>query len=232
MDNHIILRTVLIVLAAAVLFSLVYYYNTKQGMNEQPLSPAAAPSPATMEKFYQERNNPTERFYQQSTPSAIINNVPTTNFESPRVVENTQRNLSFQPDDDVKNTNLVQPSNGDMTSEYRSVDFAGQKLPNDCFPKDRLTTEDLLPKDAANLKWSAVNPAGQGDVSNINFVQAGAMLGINSTLGSMRNANLQLRSDPVIPNQAGDWPIMMSTIPRNSSLLRKPLEISGDCGEL
>ena len=208
MDNHIILRTVLIVLAAAVLFSLVYYYNSKQTI-EQPLSPAAGPSPATTERFYQKEMNPSERFYQDTAPAAArMNNVPKTNFESPRVVENS-----------------------DMSSEYRSVDFAGQKLPNDCFPKDRLTTEDLLPKDAANLKWSTVNPAGQGDVSNINFVQAGAMLGINSTLGSMRNGNLQLRSDPVIPNQAGDWPIMMSTIPRNSSLLRKPLEISGDCGE-
>ena len=150
--------------------------------------------------------------------------------EPAKVVQRTMKELNTPS---FTATNQVKPSEGATVgnSAYKAVDFTGQKLPSDCFPKDRLSTEDLLPKDAANLKWSAVNPAGQGDVSNINFVQAGAMQGINSTLGSMRNGNLQLRSDPVIPNHTADWPIMMSTIPRNSSLLRKPLEISGDCGE-
>lgn len=196
MDNHVILRTILIILAAAVLFSLVHYYNSKQS--------------TVAEKFYEDKK---------------IAFLPTVQGEPSSVVSTTQRELSAQ------NTNDVRPSESALESEFRSVDFSGKQLPSDCFPKDRLSTEDLLPKDAANLKWSVVNPAGQGDVSNINFVQAGAMLGINSTLGSMRNANLQLRSDPTIPNNVSDWPIMMSTIPRNSSLLRKPLEISGDCGE-
>ena len=179
MDNHIILRTVLIILAAAVLFSLVYYYNSRQNV-QTLISPAAAPAPANM--------NTTETFYQrphrnQFGPSSETYNEPKPGFEPPRIVEETQRQLSAQPEENMK-VNSVQPSYGDMNSEFKTVDFTGQKLPNDCFPKDRLTTEDLLPKDAANLKWSAVNPSGQGDVSNINFVQAGAMLGINSTLGS------------------------------------------------
>lgn len=222
MDNHVVLRTILIILAAAVLFSLVYYYNTKQN-TVHAMSPSSSPSAYNTERFYQEN-----MASQRSSPSPNIR--PEVQFEPPRIVEETQRQLSTQPIDDMS-TNNVMPSESDIGSDFKAVDFTGQKLPSDCFPKDRLTTEDLLPKDAANLKWSAVNPAGQGDVSNINFIQAGAMLGINSTLGSMRNGNLQLRSDPVIPNQAGDWPIMMSTIPRNSSLLRRPLEISGDCGE-
>lgn len=199
MDNHVILRTILIILAAAVLFSLVHYYNSKQ-------------------------STVAERFYEDSSKKSSF--LPSVQPEPSSVIDASQRELSSQ-----SQTNAVRPVESEQQSEYRSVDFTGNQLPSDCFPKDRLSTEDLLPKDAANLKWSAVNPAGQGDVSNINFVQAGAMLGINSTLGSMRNANLQLRSDPVIPNNVNDWPIMMSTIPRNSSLLRKPLEISGDCGE-
>lgn len=199
MDTHVILRTILIVLAAAVLFSLVHYYNSKQ-------------SAVKAEKFYQD---------------AVQNRFPMLSQEPERVVRATQQELN-----PINSTNVVKPSESGISSDFRAVDFSGQKLPDDCFPKDRLSTDDLLPKDAANLKWSAVNPAGQGDVSNLNFVQAGAMLGINSTLGSMRNANLQLRSDPVIPNNQSDWPIMMSTIPRNSSLLRRPLEITGDCGEL
>lgn len=226
MDNHVVLRTVLIILAAAVLFSLIYYYNTKQNVIQAQISPA--------------RDMQTERFYQGTSGNQGVRFGPASSsiqasqvgFEPPRIVNETQRQLNSQSDDtEDSSVNNVKPSESDISSEYKSVDFTGQKLPSDCFPKDRLTTEDLLPKDAANLKWSAVNPAGQGDVSNINFVQAGAMMGINSTLGSMRNANLQLRSDPVIPNQQSEWPIMMSTIPRNSSLLRRPLEISGDCGE-
>jgi hypothetical protein len=160
-----------------------------------------------------------EKFYQANNALMPVHQEPE------QVIRKSQEELAGA------NTNAVRPSESAIGDEYRPVDFTGQKLPSDCFPKDRLSTEDLLPKDAANLKWSAVNPAGQGDVSNINFVQAGAMLGINSSLGSMRNANLQLRSDPIIPNNSADWPIMMSTIPRNSAIQRRPLEISGDCGE-
>jgi hypothetical protein len=199
MDNHVILRTILIILAAVVLFSLVHYYNSKQSAIQA------------------------EKFYEDSVRSSYQ---PLVEQEPERVIKASQAELN-----PVQQTNVVKPSESEQASGFKPVDFSGQKLPADCFPKDRLSTDDLLPKDAANLKWSAVNPAGQGDVSNINFVQAGAILGINSSLGSMRNANLQLRSDPVIPNNSADWPIMMSTIPRNSSLLRRPLEISGDCGE-
>lgn len=198
MDNHVILRTILIILAAVVLFSLVHYYNSKQTALKA------------------------EKFYEDSARAAY----QPVSQEPERVIKTSQQELN-----PVQATNVVKPSESEIHSDYKAVDFSGQKLPTDCFPKDRLSTDDLLPKDAANLKWSAVNPAGQGDVSNINFVQSGAMQGINSTLGSMRNANLQLRSDPVIPNNQSDWPIMMSTIPRNSSLLRRPMEISGDCGE-
>lgn len=199
MDNHVIFRTVLIILAAVVLFSLVHYYNSKQNA-------------VSAEKFYQ---NPRQQF----TPT----------LDEPNdVIQRSYAELSGSSKGDA---NLVRPSEEEIESEYKAVEYAGNKLPNDCFPKDRLTTEDLLPKDAANLKWSVVNPAGQGDVSNMNFVQAGAMQGVNSTLGSMRNANLQLRSDPVIPNNANNWPIMMSTIPRNSAMQRRPMEIAGDCGD-
>lgn len=194
MDNHVILRTILIILAAVVLFSLVHYYNSKQ-------------SSLQAEKFYEDT--------QQA------------NRASP---QRQQEQIVQEPPKDQA-ANAVKPSEADTNSEYKTVDFSGPKLPDACFPKDRVSTEDLLPKDAANLKWSVVNPAGQGDVSNMNFIQAGAMLGINSTLGSKRNSNLQFRSDPVIPNDNSEWPIMMSTIPRNSALLRRPLEISGDCGD-
>ena len=209
MDTHMIFRTVLIVIAATALFALIHYYNTNAK------SASTSPGPASLSK--------TEKFYREGFSAAnpyVVPNEPTDK------VKETQEMLSGQAatEDDVM------PSDEHQQTAFRPVDFTGRKLPNDCFPKDRATADDLLPKDAANLKWSIVNPAGQGDVANANFLQASALQGINSTLGSMRNANLQLRSDPVIPSNGGNWPIMMSTIPRNSAMQRKPLEISGDCG--
>jgi len=98
------------------------------------------------------------------------------------------------------------------------------EFPKDCFPKDKLTPDDLLPKDAANSDWAQVNPAGQGDVQNQNFLTAGYHVGINSVGSTLRNANMQLRSE--IPNpQLKVSPWLQSTI--EPDLNRKPLEING-----
>lgn len=93
------------------------------------------------------------------------------------------------------------------------------------FPRDRLTAEDLLPKDAANSKWAKMNPAGQGDVLDQNFLTAGYHVGVNTQGQSLRNANLQLRSEPANPQLAvSPWNI--ATIEPDNN--RKPLEIGGD----
>jgi hypothetical protein len=121
----------------------------------------------------------------------------------------------------------VQPSEPILTEDYRPVDFSGQKLPSDCFPKDRLTAQDLLPKDAANSRWAEVNPAGQGDVKDQNFLQAGYHVGLNTTMGTRtKNANMQIRSDPVNP-QTVVSPWLQSTILPDTQ--RRPLEIGDDC---
>jgi hypothetical protein len=94
-----------------------------------------------------------------------------------------------------------------------------------CFPRDRLTADDLLPKDAANSKWAQLNPAGQGDVRDQNFLTAGYHVGINTTGSSKRNANLQLRSEPINPqNVVSPW--QQSTIEPN--VYQRPLEIGGE----
>lgn len=121
----------------------------------------------------------------------------------------------------------VQPSEQVNDEDYKAVDYNDEQLPNDCFPKDRLTADDLLPSDAANSRWAQLNPSGQGDVKDQNFLQAGYHVGLNTTQGNHRNANLQLRSDPIIKRE--NWgPVMNSTIVPD--LLRRPLEIGEtDC---
>jgi len=91
-----------------------------------------------------------------------------------------------------------------------------------CYPRDRLTADDLLPKDAANSKWAQMNPAGQGDVQGVNFLSASWQAGVDTIGSSLKNASLDLRSEPPNP-QVVVAPWNNTSITPN--LLRRPLEI-------
>lgn len=61
-----------------------------------------------------------------------------------------------------------------------------------------ITPEDLLPKSQLADDFAAQFPVGAGDLSAKNFLTAGFNTGINTVSSSLRNANLQIRSDPYI----------------------------------
>ena len=66
---------------------------------------------------------------------------------------------------------------------------------------------ELLPVDQ-NSQWAALNPVNmaQGNILNGDMLQAGYHIGLDTIGQSMKNANLQLRSDPIIPKQdVGPW---------------------------
>lgn len=65
-----------------------------------------------------------------------------------------------------------------------------------CFPRERLTSDDLLPQDA-NSKWAKVNPISSGEIGDKNFLTAGYHIGINTSIG--RNNSLDLRHEPLAP---------------------------------
>ncbi len=88
---------------------------------------------------------------------------------------------------------------------------------------DQLSAQDLLPQDKSST-WASVNPEGQGSLANQNFLQAGYHIGINTVGQTLRNANLQLRSEPRCP-QAQVSPWLQSTIEPDVS--RRPMEIGG-----
>jgi hypothetical protein len=155
-----------------------------------------------------------EKFYQDTLQANIPLNA--SNYDSFKPSLTQDQNISG---------NSVGPAEETQASSYRPVDFETQKVPGDCFPKDRLSADDLLPKDAANAKWAQVNPAGQGDVRDQNFLTAGALVGIDTVGSTLRNASYDLRSEPA--NTRAVWPIMNSTI--EPDLFRRPLEIGGDC---
>jgi hypothetical protein len=90
------------------------------------------------------------------------------------------------------------------SSQQQQQQSAETVSPQDssCFVRDRLTSSDLLPQDAANSKWAQINPAGSGMLGDQNFLTAGYHVGINTIGQSLRNANLQLRSEPPNPQVA------------------------------
>ena len=66
---------------------------------------------------------------------------------------------------------------------------------------------DLLPRDQ-NSEWAALNPVNmsQGNIIAGDMLQAGYHIGLDTIGQTMKNANLQLRSDPIIPKQSvGPW---------------------------
>ena len=123
-----------------------------------------------------------------------------------------------------------QSDNYDLNAQFSGSDASGgggadpisQNGMQSCFPRDRLTASDLLPKDAADSKWARINPSGTGDIHDQNYLTAGYHVGINTVGQSLRNANLQLRSEiPNPQNAVGPW--MISTI--EPDLRQSTLEI-------
>jgi hypothetical protein len=101
---------------------------------------------------------------------------------------------------------------------------ASQGLPPSCSKGSATNPGDLLPKDS-NSEWSRLNPNGNSDLSNVNLLQAGYHAGIDTVGSSLRNANLQVRSEPPNPTkQVSPW--LNTTI--EPDLMRTPLEIG--CG--
>jgi hypothetical protein len=79
--------------------------------------------------------------------------------------------------------------------------FSSAQPPAGCYPRDQLTPSELLPKDQ-NSVWAEQNPMGPGSLKGKNFLSAGALIGVNTVGQSMRNANLQVRSEPPNPQVA------------------------------
>ena len=125
---------------------------------------------------------------------------------------------SFNGDSSFQPVSNMGGGGGSGGSSFASNEQGAQS----CFPRDRLTADDLLPKDAADSKWAQINPSGSGNISDQNYLTAGYHVGVNTVGQSLRNANLQLRSEiPNPQNAVGPW--MISTI--EPDLRQNTLEI-------
>lgn len=105
---------------------------------------------------------------------------------------------------------------------YSSVNFNKNTTPmTNC--NTLQNPSDLLPKDS-NSNWASLNPQGKGDLTDINLLKSGYHLGIDTIGQTLKNANLQVRSEPPNPQlNVGPW--NQSTI--TPDFMRPPLEIGG-----
>ncbi len=86
----------------------------------------------------------------------------------------------------------------DLGSYEGPASFGSAEAPAGCYPRDQLTPAELLPKDMNSI-WAEQNPMGPGSLKGKNFLSAGALIGVNTVGQSLRNANLQIRSEPPNP---------------------------------
>lgn len=109
----------------------------------------------------------------------------------------------------------------DVAGYEGPAQFSSAQPPAGCYPRDQLTPSELLPKDM-NSVWAEQNPMGPGSLKGKNFLSAGALIGVNTVGQSMRNANLQVRSEPPNPQVAVSI-FNQSTI--SPDISHRPLEI-------
>ena len=109
----------------------------------------------------------------------------------------------------------------DLASMEGPAAFASAEAPAGCYPRDQLTPVELLPADQ-NTIYAQQNPMGVGSLKGKNFLSAGALIGVNTVGQSLRNANLQLRSEPPNP-QVPVSIFLQSTI--GPDISHRPLEV-------
>jgi hypothetical protein len=137
----------------------------------------------------------------------------------------TQQRKKAYNNSSSNNSSGPQPAQESGNEVYSSVNGSSQSssmgLPPSCSKGSSQNPADLLPKDT-NSQWAQLNPAGKGDLANINLLKAGYHIGIDTIGQTLRNSNLQIRSEPPNPQvNVGPW--NLSTI--EPDFMRPPLEL-------
>ena len=203
-SNHMVLLTVVV---AAVLIYYVNHYSSHKGlitdtmhggMNQQAMMAVEQPNPGSI------LNPP-------MPPSQVQTNTVGGDFAS-----------CCNQQGPARPSAPLGQNEGPSSVAGLRTNMHG--LPPSCTRQQVADPSQLLPKDGNN-EFSQMNPMGAGDVANVSLLKAGYHIGINTVGQSLRNANLQLRSEPANPQlKVGPW--NSSTI--GPDFNRRPLEIG--CG--
>jgi len=126
---------------------------------------------------------------------------------------NTQASSGVTPAEPLGQNEVFASANGIQTS------MSG--IPSSCSKPNIQNPAELLPKDS-NSQWAQLNPSGKGELANVNLLKAGYHIGIDTIGQTLRNANLQIRSEPPNPQlNVGPW--NQTTI--EPDFMRPPLQI-------
>ena len=125
---------------------------------------------------------------------------------------NAQASAGIRPSD---------PNGNEVFAAANGVQTSMPGIPSSCSQPNIQNPAELLPKDS-NSQWAQLNPSGKGELANVNLLKAGYHIGIDTVGQSLRNANLQIRSEPPNPQlSVGPW--NQSTI--EPDFMRPPLEL-------
>jgi hypothetical protein len=209
MKNNEMMRLGLIVVAACVFIYLIHSYNDINNIEQ--------------ENFFAEENveSPPNNYAEMlaAQDKVSIDNV-LDETEDEGLDSGDESSDPLPAEDENNETFRTVPEEPDAQEQEAGNESAG-RLPNECYPKDVLTPQDLLPQDS-NSTWAQTVPSGQGSLGDQNFLNAGFHVGINTVGQSLRNANLQLRSEPANP-QLKVSPWLQSTIDPDAN--RRAMEI-------
>ena len=114
------------------------------------------------------------------------------------------------------------PYNGNSNSQIATSADSASAINQLVSSKAVSNPADLLPNSSAN-DWSNLNPVSSSDLRNINLLNPTQLVGINTQGSSLRNSNLQIRSEPANPRTNTNCPWNISTI--ETDTFRRPLEI-------
>ena len=141
-----------------------------------------------------------------------------TGSESNAQMQQQYKNTNAQASAGVRPSD---PNGNEVFANANGVQTSMPGVPSSCSQPSIQNPAELLPKDS-NSQWAQLNPSGKGDLANVNLLKAGYHIGIDTVGQSLRNANLQIRSEPPNPQlNVGPW--NNTTI--SPDFLRPPLEI-------
>jgi hypothetical protein len=198
-------KYILIIFVVLAIGAIIYLFMNNDNTNHKRTTTTTMQATPMMQQVENFENRPPMKQHHQDMSSSYFEDVP-----EQRVVSGSEEiGYNEQP----------------QSLDYEETGSQMNQLPSECYPKDVLSSGDLLPQDANSL-WAQVSPSGQGSLADQNFLTSGFHIGINTVGQSLRNANRQVRSEPLNP-QLKVSPWMQTTI--EADINRRPLEIgSGD----
>lgn len=210
--------------------------NISENYAQPPSAGRVVPTRAPMPKFRPATDNPAAEQPQIENKLNAMSNLPqfakTPNSYAYDFQPGTEPPRANQLNAVKQNTNVLpypqfsnnySPQQANLNGQFQIK--TGTQPSLDCFPKDTVTPQELMPREDPYNTWSQVNPPTNGHVADRNFLESGHHFGIDTVSSSLRNANKQLRSDPVIPQiPVGPW--QQSTISPDTN--RRQFEVGGD----